>query len=179
LPAQSELDVQAELAAQSALLVAPPPHRPVVVSHKGPAGLPVQSALLVQALLHWLNGPHTWPLAQSVIAPQLQTGRGPMPPSGKPMGLRGHCVPPAALAQSAMLEHPHVCVVVSHTGPSRFVAQSALALHALSQWVRTQTEPVGHPLVAVQPHHVIDLTWLLNRTSAAMRKTNVNTYSFV
>jgi hypothetical protein len=62
------------LAAQSAL-VAHPTHRPVVVLHAGPAGLPVQSALLAQALLHWLP-PHTWPLAQSAFALQLQTGAG-------------------------------------------------------------------------------------------------------
>jgi hypothetical protein len=100
----------------------------------------VQSALLAQALMHcgpWPNEPHTWPLAQSVIARQLQTGPGAFtPPSGAGWGRmpRPHCVPPAALAQSAMLEHPHVCVVVSHTGPSGFVAQSALALHAFLQW---------------------------------------------
>ena len=48
-----------------------------------------------------------------------------------------HCLPPAALAQSAMVEHPHVCAVVSHTGPSGFVAQSALALHATQAPVET------------------------------------------
>jgi hypothetical protein len=31
-----------------------------------------------------------------------------------------------------MAKHPHVCVVVSHTEPLGFVAQSALALHAFS-----------------------------------------------
>jgi hypothetical protein len=49
----------------------------------------------------------------------------------------GQYVPPAALAQSAMVEHPHVCVVVSHTEPLGFVAQSALALHAFSHLPRT------------------------------------------
>jgi len=58
-----------------------------------------------------------------------------------------HCVPPAALAQSAMVEHPHVCAVVSHTGPSGFVAQSALALHATQTPVETShAVPVALPV---------------------------------
>ena len=58
-----------------------------------------------------------------------------------------HCVPPAALAQSAMVEHPHVCVVVSHTGPSGLVAQSALALHATQAPVETShAVPVALPV---------------------------------
>src|SRR5581483_6540242 len=95
----------------------------------------------------------------------------------------GQNVPPAALAQSAMVEHPHACVAVLHTGPSGLVAQYALALHPTQapfetshnlavavpvQWESLlqrfsqrvpiepfcagQTDPVGHPLVAVQPH---------------------------
>jgi hypothetical protein len=76
------------LAAQSAL-VAHATHWPVVVLHAGPAGLPAQSALLAQALMHWRNGPwpdepHTWPLAQSVIALQLQTGAGKYTPPSPP-----------------------------------------------------------------------------------------------
>jgi hypothetical protein len=113
-------------AAQSAL-VAHPPHRPVVVLHTGPVGLPAQSALLAQPLVHRSNGPHAWPLAQSITT------------------LR-QCVPPAALAQSAMVEHPHVCRP-SHTGPSGFVAQSALALHATQTPVETShAAPVALPV---------------------------------
>ncbi len=123
------------LAAQSAL-VAHPTHRPVVVLHAGPSGLPVQSALLAQALLHWVPL-HTWPVAQSVIVmqPQSETGAG-MPGRGNGCMRTPHCVPPAALAQSAMAKHPHVCVVVSHTEPLGLVAQSALALHAFSHLPR-------------------------------------------
>jgi len=79
------------LAAQSAF-VAHPTQKPVVVSHAGPAGLPVQSALLAQALLHWPFRlgpglePHTWPLAQSVIALQPQTGKGTCMPPSPPAG---------------------------------------------------------------------------------------------
>jgi hypothetical protein len=143
------LQVGLGLAAQSAL-VAHPTHRPVVVLHAGETGLSLQSALLAQALLHWLP-PHTWPLAQSVIAVQPQTASGTGMPGGCIMRMP-HCVPPAAWAQSAMAEHPHVCVVVSHTGPSGFVAQSALALQPFSQRAFLHTDPVGHSLVAVQPH---------------------------
>jgi hypothetical protein len=49
----------------------------------------------------------------------------------------GQNVPPAALAQSAMVEHPHACVAVLHTGPSGLVAQSALALHPTQAPVET------------------------------------------
>jgi hypothetical protein len=196
-PAQSELDVQAAThpahprqvspAGQSALVVHPT-HRPVVALHRSvPPGLRGQSALLAQAFPHWANWPwpepQTWPLAQSVIAMQPQTCPGKYtPPSPPPVRMPRQYVPPAALAQSAMVEHPHVCVVVSHTGPSGLVAQSALALHATQDPVETshavpvalpvqsesllqrfshwlprllcagQNDPVGHSLVAVQPH---------------------------
>jgi hypothetical protein len=145
------------LAAQSALVAhivdSGFTQRPVVLSHAGPARLPVQSALLAQALVH--RPLHTWPLAQSAIVRQLQADAGAPPPII--IIVRGQYVPPAAWAQSAWVEHPHVCVVVSHTGPAGCVAQSAFALHAFSHWkpkppCAGQTDPVGHPLIAVQPH---------------------------
>jgi hypothetical protein len=130
------------LAAQSALVVQLT-HWPVVVLHAGANGRPAQSALLAQALMHWLrySSSHTRPLAQSIVAEQLQTGWEWGTPGSK------HSLPPAALAQSAMVEHPHACVAVSHTGPSGLVAQSALALHATQAPVETShSVPVALPV---------------------------------
>jgi hypothetical protein len=62
-----------------------------------------------------------------------------------------HCLPPAALAQSAVVEQPHVCGIKGgtasaglQTGPSALVAQSAFALHATQAPVATShTGPVA------------------------------------
>jgi hypothetical protein len=58
-----------------------------------------------------------------------------------------HCLPPAALAQSAIVEQPHVCGLggrVLQTGPSALVAQSASELHATQAPVATShTGPVA------------------------------------
>jgi hypothetical protein len=145
--AELQLD-PAGLAAQSAF-VTQPTHRPVAVSHADPDVLPAQSELLVQAFEHLAptSGPslrHTWPPAQSafVLQPHVED-----PPRIEAL----HCLPPAALAQSAIVEQPHVCGIQGgtaslgvQTGPSALVAQSAFELHATQAPVATShTGPVA------------------------------------
>ena len=60
------------------------------------------------------------------------------PPELAPDGNGGkHCLPPPVLAQSAIVEQPHLCGLpggsLVQTGPSALVAQSASELHATPQ----------------------------------------------
>jgi hypothetical protein len=140
----------AGLAAQSAF-VTQPTHRPVALSHADPDVLPAQSELLVQAFEQCGVSPrHTWPPAQSafVLQPHVDPpGSKAVPPLlNEPL----HCLPPAAPAQSTIVEQPHVCGLPRmaslglQTGPSALVAQSASELHATQAPVATShTGPVA------------------------------------
>lgn len=128
--------------AQSAF-VAQPTQFPEAVSHAFAYGSLAQSVFDVQALTHvppnGLLSAHRLPVPQSdlLLQPQLL----PWPKPGST-----HSGPPAAVAQSALALHPHVCLTVSHTGPRGFVAQSAVARHwTQAPDVVSHAGPVGLP----------------------------------